>query len=58
MLTSNIMELYVDDLTPFTVYSVQVVAVNSVGSSAPSVPMTVMTAEGSECVCLLRCTIL
>ena len=45
-------ELYVDDLTPFTVYSVQVVAENSVGFSAPSVPRTVMTAEGSECVCL------
>ena len=47
--TSNTTELYVDGLTPFTVYSVQVVAVNSVGFSAPSVPMTVMTAEGSEC---------
>ena len=45
-------ELYVDGLTPFTVYSVQVVAENSVGFSAPSVPRTVMTAEGSECVCL------
>ena len=58
MLTSNITELYVDGITPFSVYSVQVVAVNRVGSSAPSEPMTVMTAEGSECVCLLRCTIL
>ena len=45
-------ELYVDGLTPFTLYSVQVVAVNGIGSSAPSEPMTVMTAEGGECVCL------
>ena len=45
-------ELYVNGLTPFTVYSVQVVAVNSVGFSAQSVPRTVMTAEGSVCVCL------
>ena len=45
-------ELYVNGLTPFTVYSVQVVAVNSLGSSTPSEPMTVMTAEGSESLCL------
>ena len=50
--TSNITELTVTGLTPFTVYSVQVVAVNSIGSSAPSELRTVMTAEGSECVCL------
>ena len=50
--TSNITELTVTGLTPFTVYSVQVVAVNSIGSSAPSELTTVMTAEGSECVCL------
>ena len=49
--TSNITELTVTGLTPFTVYSVQVVAVNSIGSSAPNIT-TVMTAEGSECVCL------
>ena len=52
MFRTNTTELYVDGLTPFTVYSVQVVAVNSVGFGAPSVPMTVMTAEGSKCVCL------
>ena len=54
--TSNITELTVTGLTPFTVYSVQVVAVNSIGSSAPSELRTVMTAEGSECVCLYACT--
>ena len=48
--SSNITQLGVDGLTPFTVYSVQVVAVNSIGSSAPSEPRTVMTAEGSEFV--------
>ena len=41
-------ELYVDGLTPFTVYSVQVVAVNREGISPWSEPMTVMTAEGSK----------
>ena len=45
-------ELYVDGLTPFTVYSVQVVAVNREGISPRSEPMTVMTAEGRKCVCL------
>ena len=54
--TSNITELTVTGLTPFTAYSVQVVAVNSIGSSAPSELRTVMTAEGSECVCLYACT--
>ena len=48
--TSNITELYVTDLTPFTVYTVQVVAVNSAGYSPPSEVMTVMTEEGSECI--------
>ena len=50
VLTSNITELYVTDLTPFTVYTVQVVAVNSAGYSPPSEVMTVMTEEGSECI--------
>ena len=50
MFTSNTTELYVDGLTPFTVYSVQVVAVNSVGSSTPSELLIVMTAEGGELV--------
>ncbi len=48
--TSNITELYVTDLTPFTVYTVQVVAVNSAGYGPPSEVMTVMTEEGSECI--------
>ena len=52
MFTSNTTELYVDGLTPFTVYSVQVVAVNSVGSSTPSELLIVMTAEGGELVCM------
>ena len=48
--SSNITQLGVDGLTPFTEYSVQLVAVNSIGSSAPSEPRTVITAEGSESV--------